>query len=96
MMMGSVPEPPRIAGRSLHGWGVALSEAMEFCEVYRSDGVMIGLMDRYGCVFTKDVNGALLFKVREGKVYSLHDQFLGRFLDGVAKTDHGEVIFTVF
>ncbi|WP_439851111.1 hypothetical protein ACTACG_07120 [Pseudomonas syringae] len=37
----------------------------------------------------------LIFKIIDDRVYSMHEQYLGRLKYGMAMTDRGELIFVV-
>ncbi|QHF03282.1 hypothetical protein N015_13045 [Pseudomonas asturiensis] len=37
----------------------------------------------------------MIFRIIDDRVYSMHDQYLGRLKYGMAMTDRGELIFTL-
>lgn len=66
---------------------------LDFCEVYGLNNYKIGRLDRNGIIWSGDV---IVMRVVESRIYSMHHKYLGRFKDGVGKTDRGELIFTAF
>ncbi len=66
---------------------------LDYCEVYGLNDYKIGRLDINGLIWSGDV---IVMRVVEGRIYSMHQKYLGRFKDGIGKTDRQEVIFTAF
>jgi hypothetical protein len=59
-------------------------------EVYGQNNARLGWMDSEGIIRS---NETVIFRVVNGSIYSMHGGYLGRLLDGVGKTDRGQLIF---
>lgn len=70
-----------------------MEATLTHCEIYGLNGYKIGRLDREGFIWS---DKTIVMRVVEGRIYSMHQKYLGRFKNGVAKTDRGEVIFTAF
>lgn len=62
-------------------------------EAYGINGVLLGRMESDGCI-RKD--GVMIFKIVDGMVYSMHEQCLGRYANGVGKHWGGMTIFSLW
>lgn len=60
--------------------------------VYGQHNTRLGTMDSKGVIRS---DRAVIFRVRNGAVYSMHESYLGKFVDGVCRTPRGELIFTL-
>ncbi len=60
--------------------------------IYGQNDTLLGTMDSEGVIRS---DRAVIFRVRDGTVYSMHESYLGKLVDGVCCTPRGEVIFTV-
>lgn len=60
--------------------------------VYGQNSTKLGTMDSEGVIRS---DRALIFRVRDGAVYSVHESYLGKLVDGVCRTTRGELIFTL-
>lgn len=60
--------------------------------VYGQNNTKLGTMDNEGVIRSDQ---AVIFRVRDGAVYSMHGSYLGRVVDGVCRTDRGQIIFTL-
>jgi len=60
--------------------------------VYGKTNVRLGVMDGEGIIRS---NRAVIFRVLKGAVYSAHGSYLGKLVDGVCRTDRGDLIFTL-
>ncbi|SDS01882.1 hypothetical protein SAMN05421724_0476 [Pseudomonas syringae] len=61
-------------------------------EVLGQNRLYMGEMDEYGVV-RKD--GKIVLRVEHGLIYSVHGSYMGRCKNGVGKSDHGQLIFTL-
>jgi hypothetical protein len=61
-------------------------------EVYGQNNAKLGWMDGQGVVRSNEV---VIFRVENGVIYSMHGSYLGRLMDGVGKTDRGQLIFSL-
>lgn len=61
-------------------------------EVYGQNDAKLGRMDSQGIVRWGET---VIFRVVNGVIYSMHGGYLGRLLNGVGKTDRGQLIFTL-
>jgi hypothetical protein len=60
--------------------------------IYGQNDTLLGTMDSEGVIRS---DRAVIFRVRDGAVYSMHESYLGKLVGGVCCTPRGEVIFTV-
>ncbi|MCI3943845.1 Prophage PssSM-02, Orf7 [Pseudomonas syringae] len=60
--------------------------------VYGQNNTRLGTMDSEGVIRS---NRSIIFRVRAGDVYSMHESYLGKLVDGVCRTARGELIFTL-
>lgn len=60
--------------------------------IYGQNDTMLGTMDSEGVIRS---DRAVIFRVRDGAVYSMHDSYLGKLIGGVCRTQRGELIFTL-
>ena len=60
--------------------------------VYGQTNTRLGTMDNEGVIRS---DRAVIFRVRDSAVYSMHESYLGRLVDGVCRTDRGQIIFTL-
>lgn len=60
--------------------------------IYGENETLLGTMDSEGIIRS---DRAVIFRVRDGAVYSMHESYLGKLVGGVCRTPRGEVIFTV-
>lgn len=56
-----------------------------FC-VYGQTNTRLGTMDSEGVIRS---DRAVIFRVRDGAVYSMHESYMGRLVGGVCRTDRG-------
>lgn len=61
-------------------------------EVYGQYNARLGVLDAKGNVWSGDI---AIFRIVDDRVYSMHEQYLGRLKYGMAMTDRGELIFIV-
>ncbi|EGH30063.1 hypothetical protein PSYJA_14242 [Pseudomonas syringae pv. japonica str. M301072] len=61
-------------------------------EVYGQNNARLGVLDVKGNVWSGDI---AIFRIVDDRVYSMHEQYLGRLKYGMAMTDRGELIFIV-
>lgn len=61
-------------------------------DVYTQNGARMGQMDEHGVVRNR---GNILLRVERGSIYSMHGQYIGKCKNGVGRSDHGQVIFTL-
>lgn len=59
-------------------------------EVFGQNNAKLGWMDSEGIIRSE---GTVIFRVVNGAIYSMHGGYLGRLMDGVGKTDRGQLIF---
>lgn len=71
--------------------GDSMKVTMGSCDVYGLNGYKLGRLDKNGLIWSGET---IVMRVFEGKIYSMHQKYLGRLRDGIAKTDRGELIFT--
>lgn len=64
---------------------------MGSCDVYGLNGYRLGRLDKNGLIWSGET---IVMRVFDGKIYSMHQKYLGRLKDGIGKTDRGELIFT--
>lgn len=69
-----------------------MNDVPKYCDVHGANGHKIGVLDPHGVISN---DGKLMLRITDGKVYSMHDQYLGVYEDGIGKTDQGHLIFTV-
>nr|WP_057435056.1 hypothetical protein [Pseudomonas syringae group genomosp. 3] len=60
--------------------------------VYGQHNTRLGTMDSEGVIRS---DRAVIFRVRGGAVYSMHESYLGKLVGGVCRTPRGELIFTL-
>ncbi|SFO58988.1 hypothetical protein SAMN05444065_14115 [Pseudomonas syringae] len=60
--------------------------------IYGQNDTLLGTMDSEGVIRS---DRAVIFRVRDGAVYSMHESYLGKLVGVVCRTPRGEVIFTV-
>ncbi|OBS33023.1 hypothetical protein A9K81_20400 [Pseudomonas syringae pv. syringae] len=60
--------------------------------VYGQNDTVLGTMDSEGVIRS---DRAVIFRVRHGAVYSMHESYLGKLVGGVCRTPRGELIFTL-
>ncbi|PYD92329.1 hypothetical protein DNF23_12995 [Pseudomonas syringae pv. pisi] len=60
--------------------------------VYGQNNTRLGTMDSEGVVRS---DRAVIFRVRDGAVYSMHESYLGKLVNGVCRTSRDELIFTL-
>ncbi|KPY07521.1 hypothetical protein ALO54_101605 [Pseudomonas syringae pv. philadelphi] len=60
--------------------------------VYGQHNIRLGNMDSEGVIRS---DRAVIFRVRGDAVYSMHENYLGKLIDGVCRTGRGELIFTL-
>nr|WP_238418390.1 hypothetical protein [Pseudomonas cannabina] len=60
--------------------------------VYGQRNIRLGNMDSEGIIRS---DRAVIFRVRRDAVYSMHENYLGKLIDGVCRTGRGELIFTL-
>lgn len=61
-------------------------------EVYGPYNAKLGLRCADGNIWSGRI---LIFRIIDDRVYSMHEQYLGRLKYGMAITDRGELIFMV-
>lgn len=60
--------------------------------IYGQNDTMLGTMDSEGVIRS---DRAVIFRVRDGAVYSMHESYLGKLIGGVCRTQRGDLIFTL-
>lgn len=60
--------------------------------VYGPGHVLLGTMDSEGVVWSNQV---VIFRIKQGLVYSMHECYLGKLVDGACRKNRGELIFTL-
>lgn len=60
--------------------------------IYGQNDTMLGTMDSEGVIRS---DRAVIFRVRDGAVYSMHESYLGKLIGGVCRAQRGELIFTL-
>lgn len=60
--------------------------------IYGQNDTILGTMDSEGVIRS---DRAVIFRVRDGAVYSMHDSYLGKLIGGVCRTQRGELILTL-
>ncbi|KPW19750.1 hypothetical protein ALO83_102689 [Pseudomonas cannabina pv. alisalensis] len=58
--------------------------------VYGQNNSRLGTMDSEGVIRS---DRAVIFRVRDCAVYSMHEGYLGKLVDGVCRTSRGELLF---
>jgi len=61
-------------------------------EVYGPYNAKLGQRGADGNIWS---GRTLIFRIIDDRVYSMHEQYLGRLKYGMAMTDRGELIFTI-
>lgn len=61
-------------------------------EVYSPRNARLGRRSVDGNIWS---DRTMIFRIIDDRVYSMHDQYLGRLNYGMAMTDRGELIFTL-
>lgn len=61
-------------------------------EVYGPKNARLGRRAVDGNIWSGRI---LIFRIIDDRVYSMHEQYLGRLKYGMAMTDRGELIFTI-
>lgn len=59
---------------------------------YGSNRVQLGRLDEDGCV---RYGGSVVFRIKGGAIYSMHDLYLGRMTHSIGSTDRGELLFVL-
>ncbi|EGH46333.1 MULTISPECIES: hypothetical protein [Pseudomonas syringae group] len=60
--------------------------------VYGQNNSRLGTMDSEGVIRSDQ---AVIFRVRDGAVYSMHESYLGKLVEGGCRTSRGELIFAL-
>lgn len=69
-----------------------MEAAKEEFDVYSPNSVKLGQMDDQGVVRAGDT---VIFRVENGAIYSMHGGYLGKLINGVGKTNRGEMLFSL-
>ncbi len=61
-------------------------------EVYGQNRLRLGEMDEHGVIRR---SGRVVLRVERGSIFSVHGSYMGKCKNGVGKSDHGQLLFTL-